>query len=149
MDHSELLGLVGGMYDKLVQDVATRVFQMVEINRDQLLADVKTSFDYNEIPIDYERLAYRVCLSSLANEVSLTDLATEIDVAEVAGNVDLGDLAGSFDLADIAGEIDESDIAEQLDQDAIRAALVADGDLAIQIADRLKDNLRVVFAQED
>ena len=145
MDHSELLGLVGGMYDKLVQDVAARVFQMVEIK----LADVKTSFDYNEIPIDYDRLAYRVCLSSLANEISLTDLATEIDVADLAGNVDLGDVAGSFDLADIAGELDVADVAEQLDQGAIRAALVADGDLAIQIADRLKDNLRVVFAQED
>ena len=36
-----------------------------------------------------------------------------------------------------------------IDQGAIRAALVADGDLAIQVADRLKDHLRVVFAQED
>ena len=146
MDHSELLSLMGGMYDKLVQDVAARVFQMVEIK----LADVKPSFfDYNEIPIDYERLAYRVCLTSLANEISLTDLASEIDVADLAGNVDLGDIAGSFDLADIAGELDVADVAEQLDQGAISAALVADGDLAIQIADRLKDNLRVVFAQED
>ena len=145
MDHSELLSLMGGMYDKLVQDVAARVFQMVEIK----LADVKSSFDYNEIPIDYERLAYRVCLSSLANEISLTDLAAEIDVADLAGNVDLGDIAGSFDLADIAGELDVADVAEQLDQGAIRAALVADGDLAIQVADRLKDHLRVVFVQED
>ena len=106
MDHSELLGLVGGMYDKLVQDVATRVFQMVEIK----LADV---------------------------------------VADLAGNVDLGDIAGSFDLADIAGELDVADVAEQLDQSAIIAGLIADGDLAIQVADRLKDHLRVVFVGED
>ena len=145
MDHSELLGLMGSMYDKLVQDVAARVFQMVEIK----LAEVKPSFDYNEIPIDYDRLAYRVCLSSLANEISLTDLATEIDVADLAGNVDLGDIAGSFDLADIAGELDVADVAEQLDQSAIIAGLIADGDLAIQVADRLKDHLRVVFVGED
>ncbi len=145
MNQSELLGLMGGMYDKLIQDVAVRVFHMVETK----LADVKPSFDYDEIPIDYERLAYRVCLSSLANEISLTDLATEIDVADLVGNVDLGDIAGSFDLADIAGELDVADVAEQLDQSAIIAGLIADGDLAIQVADRLKDHLRVVFARED
>ena len=145
MDHSELLGLIGGMYDKLVQDVAIRVFHMVKdnqptINYDQLLLDMKRDFDYGEIAIDYGKLA---------GYLDVAEVAGELDLNEVASNIDLSDLAGSIDLADIAGELDVSDVAEQLDQGAIRAALVADGDLAIQIADRLKDNLRVVFAQED
>jgi hypothetical protein len=145
MDHSELLGLMNGMYERLVQDVAIRVFHMVKdnqptINYDQLLLDMKRDFDYGEIAIDYRKLA---------GYVDAAEVAGELDLNEVANNIDLSDLAGSIDLADIAGEIDESDVAEQLDQSALTAALVADGDLAIQVADRLKDHLRVVFVQGD
>ena len=145
MDHSELLGLMGGMYNKLVQDVAIRVFHMVKdnqptINYDQLLSDMKRDFDYGEIAIDYGKLA---------GYLDVAEIAGELDLNEVASNIDLSDLAGSIDLADIAGEIDESDVAEQLDQSAIIAGLIADGDLAIQVADRLKDHLRVVFVGED
>jgi len=135
MDQAALLSLLGNFYDKLVQDVAVKVFEMSRIEQpafdyDRLLADVRANLDYSEFVVDLPRLA---------GYLDVNEIASEIDLNDLAGSISLDDLAGEFDLSDLAGEIDMSDLC---------ATLVSDGDLGPQVADLMKSKLHVGWKDE-
>jgi hypothetical protein len=136
MDQAALLSLLGNFYDKLVQDVAAKVFEMSRMieqpayDYDRLLADVRANLDYSEFVVDLPRLA---------GYLDVNEIASEIDLNDLAGSISLDDLAGEFDLSDLAGELDMSDLA---------STLVSDGDLGPQVADLMKSKLHVGWKDE-
>jgi len=172
----ELLSIIGSVYDKLVEDVSTRVYAMMietervrqpsdwPYNYHMLVSDVCKKVEPSllaikhelgldmQTQIDYEKLADQINWKSFARDVavnfSTSDVVSEIDLSNLAGEIDLNDLAGSIDLSDLAGEFDLSDLAGELDMSDLASTLVSDGDLGPQVADLMKDKLHIGWRNE-
>jgi hypothetical protein len=105
MDQSELLSMIGGMYDKLVHDVSNRVYAMM-VERD------RSEIDYDKIAniLDWKKIA-----KDVAANFSASDIASEIDLGDLASEIDLGDIAEILDVEKIAIAVDmEEQVREVL-----------------------------------
>ena len=148
MDQSALLSVVGGMYDKLVQDVSNRVFaMMIETERARQPA---------EWPYNYQTLVSDVCkhvepsLLAIKNELELDMQAychPQINYEALADQIDwksfARDVSANFSASDIASEIDLGDLVTELDYGAIAEGLdtekVAD---EIDMEEKVREVLR-------
>lgn len=104
MDQSELLSMIGGVYDKLVRDVSNRVYaMMIETERARQPAD---------FGIDYGALANEINWKTFAR-----DVAANFSASDIASEIDLGDLATELDYSAIAEGLDAEKVADEIDME--------------------------------
>ena len=108
MDQSALLSAVGGLYDKLVQDVSNRVYgMMLETER------ARQPADYGQLVIDVaERVNAQINYEMLADQIDWKSFASDI-----ASGIDLGDLVTELDYSAIAEGLDVEKVADEIDMD--------------------------------
>lgn len=108
MDQSAMLSLVGGLYDKLVSDVADKVLAKLAQQQES-----KPAFDPAELAseLDYKKLSDALASHLDYNEV----VALQLDYAALANEIDYGSLGTEIDLCDVASELDSDSIASALD----------------------------------
>ena len=117
MDQSELLSMIGGMYDKLVHDVSNRVFaMMIETERARQLAD------YGQLVIDVaERVNAQINYEMLADQIDwksfARDVSANFSASDIASEIDLGDLATELDYSAIAEGLDTEKVADEIDME--------------------------------
>lgn len=97
-----------------------------EINLTDLAGELK----YDEIAIDYDKMAHNFSISDLANEIDLSDLAGELDYSRITDSLELdySEIASNIEASDIATEISTSDIAAEVDMDAVIEQIVNNDD---------------------
>ena len=95
MDQSELLSMIGGMYDKLVHDVSNRVYAMM-VERD------RSEIDYDKIAniLDWKKIA-----KDVAANFSASDIASEIDLGDIAEILDVEKIAIAVDMEEQVREV--------------------------------------------
>ncbi len=117
MDQSALLSVVGGMYDKLVQDVSNRVYvMMIETER------ARQPADYGQLVIDVaERVNAQINYEMLADQIDWKSFARDVSAnfspSDIASEIDLGDLVTELDYSAIAEGLDVEKVADEIDMD--------------------------------
>lgn len=107
MDQSEMLSLVGGLYDKLVSDVADKVLAKLAQQQES-----KPAFDPAALASE---LDYRELANALSGQLDYAEIAGQLDYSELSGEIDYGSLSSEVDLCDLAGELDPDSIASAID----------------------------------
>lgn len=102
MDQSDLLSMVGSMYDKLVRDVSNRVYAMM----------AETERACESVEINYEKLADQIDWKGFAR-----DIAANFSPGDIASEIDLGDLVTELDYSAIAEGLDVEKVADEIDMD--------------------------------
>lgn len=106
MDQSQMLSIVGGLYDKLVKDVATAVQK--EINA-AALANIALD------PAIFRSLVQELVENDIATRDTIRDLITDhMDSYDITDNREFSSLASKVD--DLEAKVDDLD-EQQIDAD--------------------------------